>query len=366
MEKTKISSRQFMIIVAIFTIGTSILITPGIVASRAKNDAWMVPIISIGVGVLVIWLYTSIVSLYPNKNIFEINEIILGKILGMLVNIFLIVVFFITVTHTVWYVGNFLSVQILTDIPIYATHIIYIAVIVYGARLGMETISRSAEIVFPVIIFLFILVILLVSPQSKYENILPFFEHGIKPILSTVLLKITILCLPLIILLAIPSTWVNPVSDYRKNFIMGYIIGGVVIVITTLFSLLVLGFEITSLQRFPTYILAKKVNALDFFQRLEPIIAIIWIVSIFYRTSFYMYISLIGLSHIFSLKDYKFITTPLGILTLGLSIIAFPNKAYQGEWDATIWVTIILIVGLLLPLVLLILGLIKKKTNKNK
>lgn len=361
MEKTKIGSRQFIIFVAIFTIGTTILVTPATVASRAKQDAWMIPLISTGVGVLIIWLYTAIAGLYPNKNIFEINKIILGKLLGMIANIYLIIVFFITITHTIWYVGSFLRIQVLTQAPLYTIYLIYIAVVVYGVRLGLETIIRSAEIIFPVIVLLFILVILLVSPQSNYENIQPFFEHGIKPILSTVILKITILCLPLIVLLVIPSTWVSPVYYYKKSFIIGYIIGGFIIFVTTLFCLLVLGYKVTSHAQFPTYLLAKKINVLNFFQRLEPIIAGIWIVSIFYRTSLYMYTTLIGLSHMFGLKNYKYITTPLGILALGFSLIAFPNTVYQSEWDASTWVSIILILGVVLPLILLAVGLIKKK-----
>lgn len=67
MERFRISSKQFSIIVAVFTIGTTILVTPGVVANRAKQDSWMVPLIGIGVGVLVILLYTSIAKLYPQK-----------------------------------------------------------------------------------------------------------------------------------------------------------------------------------------------------------------------------------------------------------------------------------------------------------
>lgn len=365
MEKTKISSRQLTIIIAVFTIGTTILVTPAAVASRAKNDAWMVPLISMGIGIIVIWLYMNIVSLYPNKNIFEIIEIVLGKWVGMIATIFIIFVSLISVSQLTWYVGNFMTTHILVDTPIYAIHIIYLVVIIYGARLGLETMARSSELIFPVIVLLFVLVILLVSPQSKYENLQPLFEYGVKPILSSSIFEITILCLPLIILLTIPSTWTNSLKDYKKSFFIGYIIGGFIIFITVLFCLLVLSYKTTSQSQFPTYLLAKKVNVLQFFQRLEPIIAVIWIVSIFYRTFLYMYTTLKGLTHIFGLKNYKYITTALGILALGLSFIAYPDAAYQKKWDSFTWASLIFTMGLLLPLILLTVGLIKKKKQNS-
>lgn len=247
MEKAKISSRQLTIIIAIFTIGTTILVTPTAVANRAKNDAWMVPLISIGIGIIVIWLYMNIVSLYPNKNIFEI---VLGKWVGMIATIFIIFVSLISVSQLTWYVGNFMTTHILVDTPIYAIHIIYLVVIIYGARLGLETMARSSELIFPVIVLLFVLVILLVSPQSKYENLQPLFEYGVKPILSSSIFEITILCLPLVILLTIPSTWTNSLKDYKKSFFIGYIIGGFIIFITVLFCLLVLSYKTTSNHSF--------------------------------------------------------------------------------------------------------------------
>ncbi|TAH63342.1 MAG: spore gernimation protein [Gottschalkiaceae bacterium] len=361
MERFRISSKQFSIIVAVFTIGTTILVTPGVVANRAKQDSWMVPLIGIGVGVLIILLHTSIAKLYPQKNFFETILYIFGKWLGTAVNIFLVIIFIITASQTIWYLGNFLKIQVLTEVPIYAIHIIYTVVVIYGARLGLETISRSAQFLFPTIIFLFILVTILIAPQSKLENLQPIFEYGLKPILSAAVVQISILCLPLIILLMIPSDWVEPATNYRKSFITGYIMGGAVMFITTLFCILVLGHKITAQSEFPTYLLAKKVNVLNFFQRMEPIIAIMWMISIFYRTSLYMNAALIGIYNVFNLKDYKYIVTPLGIFVLGLSLIAFPDTAYQYEWDSLTWISIVMTFGLLLPLLLIILGLLKKK-----
>ncbi len=365
MGETRISSRQLTNIIAIFTIGTTILVTPAVVASKAKHDAWMVTLISIGLGILIIWLYTTIASFYPDKNIFEINEIILGKWFGMISTIIITFIAFISVSQVTWFVGTFLTTQVLADTPLYAVHIIYLAVVVYGVKLGLETLVRSAVIVFPMVIFLFILVIILVSPQSKYENIQPFFEYGAKPIISATILQMSTLCLPLIIFLSIPSAWIGSLANYKKSFFIGYIIGGLIIFTTVLFCILVFGYKITSRVEFPTYLLARKINVLNFFQRLEPIIAGIWIVSIFYRTAFYTYTTLQGLSHIFGLKDHKSIVIPFGILALGLSIIAYPNKAYEYEWNSSTWVSLMLIASLLIPLILLIVGLLKKKKQNS-
>ena len=54
--KEIISSRQFMIITLLASIGTAILISPASVTSEAKQDAWIAAIISVVLSLLLIKL----------------------------------------------------------------------------------------------------------------------------------------------------------------------------------------------------------------------------------------------------------------------------------------------------------------------
>lgn len=60
MGTDQISPRQFMIIVILYVIGTAILVIPASVAAETKQDAWMPQILSIAIGVVLVWLYVFI------------------------------------------------------------------------------------------------------------------------------------------------------------------------------------------------------------------------------------------------------------------------------------------------------------------
>ncbi|MCT6593161.1 spore germination protein, partial [Pantoea dispersa] len=86
-----------------------------------------------------------------------------------------------------YYVGNFLTTQILPYTPLTAIHIAFMGVVIVGVRLGIEVIARSAEILFPWFIGLFGLLILSMIPQIKIEHIQPVFEIHPKAFIRAVL-----------------------------------------------------------------------------------------------------------------------------------------------------------------------------------
>ncbi|WP_051005515.1 GerAB/ArcD/ProY family transporter [Paenisporosarcina sp. TG-14] len=86
-EKVKISQYQFAILVMMFTVGSSILIIPAGLAKEAKEDAWIAALLGIGVGVVLVFLYSALGNRFPDMNLAEYSEVILGKWLGKLVSI---------------------------------------------------------------------------------------------------------------------------------------------------------------------------------------------------------------------------------------------------------------------------------------
>ncbi|MGG1637431.1 GerAB/ArcD/ProY family transporter [Paenibacillus sp. NRS-1760] len=59
-----LSVRTFTILVIFFIIGTSILITPAGLTLVAKQDAWIVAIVGIGLNILSVLIYVSLGNRY--------------------------------------------------------------------------------------------------------------------------------------------------------------------------------------------------------------------------------------------------------------------------------------------------------------
>ncbi len=358
LENGKIGVRQFTILVVLYTIGDAILILPAITAMEAKQDAWIVAILSLAVGLMVIPLFSAVGRLHPDLTLVQVNEKILGKWLGIVASLLFLSYCFLYAAVALREIGDFLTTHIMPDTPIEAIHIVFIMIILLATRLGLETIARSAEILFPwVIILLFILIIFLL-PEVKLERVQPVLEEGFKPVLRGSLTFITYPFVELVVLMMI-FPFVNQANKITKSLIVGAGIGGVVLTIMMALCLLVLGPDHTARYQFPSYMLAQKINIGEFLQRIEAILAGIWFITLFFRITLYFYSAVLGLAQTLRLKEYRSLILPMGILLVNLSLIISPNIVYIGNM-APIWPFFDLTYGILLPLFLLGVVMMKK------
>ncbi|MDU7475599.1 MAG: endospore germination permease [Paenibacillus macerans] len=369
MNEVQISVRQLTIITIFFTVGSAILITPSGMVQSARQDAWIAGLIGIGVGLLTVWFMCKLVNLYPQKNLIEILETLLGKWVGKTVSLLFISSLFLGAPAAVLNdLGDFMTTQMMPETPIEAIIILFGTVILMGVRLGIEVVARSAELLFPWFVLLYLLLVLLVSFNIDPRQLQPVLENGSPPIWQAVLTFISVAFLPHISLLLILPASVNRPAQFGKGIVLVSLVGSLMLVIVIILSILVLGVEITSKSLFPSYVLAQKIDIGHFLQRVETIVAVMWFFSLYFRITLYMSSITVSLAQIFNLKDYRPLVWPLGMLLIVMSFVVYPNVPFRQAWDARTWPPYILTVGLLLPLLLLTIHglrrLFKKKQTK--
>ncbi|WP_338450066.1 endospore germination permease [Niallia oryzisoli] len=362
LENEKISAHQFRILVTFFTIGTSILVYPSILAKYARQDAWLVVIISIGIGLTVIWMFSKIAQLFPNMNIAQINEKVFGKWLGKLLTVFMVLVAFIASAELLYNSGTFFRINLMPETPIEVLHIMTALLLVMAVRIGLETFSRAAEIFWIIFIFLF-LVLLFVIPEIKFQNIQPVLESGLKPLLFPTLILVSVSTFTAVyILMIFPASVSNP-QEAQRSFYIGLIIGGIITFITTILAILVLGEELTARLRFPSYLLAQKINVGEFVKRIEVIVATMWFIAVYFKLILYFYACCSGLGQILNLKSYRPIVLPMGMILTAFASMMFPNVIEQQQWDIQGMLILSNIAGGFLPLLILIVGYVRTKTK---
>lgn len=366
MMDEKINSYQFLVLVIFFTIGTSILIIPSDLASQAKQDAWLGAIVGTGIGLLIIWLYCTIAHWFPHLTFVQINEKILGKWIGKTVSVLFVFMAFFYSAALMYQSGSFLKTHALPNTPMAALNILLAVIVVMGVRLGLETLARSAEILILVFLVLFIFLVVFVSPEIKIVNIQPIFEAGTKTILRSSLFYVGVSSLNSIVLLMIFPASLNKSKQGKTSFMMGNLIGGIIIIILTFLCISVIGADDTARQVYPGFELVKRINIGEFIQRIEGIMAALWVITLYFKTTLYFYASVSGLAQIINMKDYGPLTLPLGMIAVFLSLLIYPNIIYQQQWDATTGFSYTLTIGLFLPIILTIVYAFRKKLRKKE
>ncbi|MEW9669860.1 endospore germination permease [Ammoniphilus sp. 3BR4] len=360
LENGKIGIKQFTILVIMFTIGGSVLVAPSQLVSQAKQDAWIASIVGVAIGLLLVLLYSHLGSRFPEMTLAEYCEEILGKWLGKIVSFLFFIYFFLHAAGLLRAIGDFMTTQILPETPIQAIHIIFFMIVVMGVRLGLETFARASEILLPWVLFLFFILVLSIAPQIELQKIQPILEEGIKPVMAGTFQVLGLPYLQLVMLLMI-FPYVNRNQEAKKAFLLGTLMGGILLIVITSLSILVLGPDLTERQMYPSYTLAKKINVGNFLQRVEAMVAGIWFITIYFKLAIVFYVSTVSFAQTFKLKDYRFLIFPLGMIIIVLSITNYPNIVYFQSFIAKIWTPYSLTFGLFFPILLAGVAAFRKK-----
>lgn len=365
MDSVKISNHQLMSLVVNSATGGAILVMPSVLTGIARQDAWLVPVLTAVLGIPVIWVMFYLGTRYPGKSYIDIIRTILGKWFGFIAAAGYVFICMMLSFNLPWYVGNFVTTEAMPETPEYVIRLVYVAVMAAGLLYGLEAFARASEIFLYFVTILFVLSMILVAPNAKVENLQPVLERGIIPVFKGSFILAGIVLFPLLNFFMIFPANVKNTRKAEKVIFKGYLWTNSMVMISILMTVLVLGSGLASKLRFPTYTLAKEINVGVIFTRLEFLIAIIWITTELYIgiVSFYAFTT--GLSQLLGLKEHKWIVLPLGLIVLVLSGVVLTDTIYQENWFALVWVPFSVTFGLGLPLLLMLVSLIRHKKLKN-
>lgn len=348
----QISSRQFTMLVILTTVGDSILIAPSIATSDAKQDVWISMCISLTVGLAMVGFMAMLADKFPRQSPIEYARTLFGTTLGSLIGLMLLIYFGYEIISFLVEIGGVLTTQIMPETPVAAVELIFMAVIVLAVRLGLETTARTSELLFPWFVGLFSFLIIFLLPDIQADNLLPILAEGWQPVVEGSVFLMAYPFAELLCFLVIAPSVVRQ-GSLMKPLLTGAFIGGMILLIILLMSILVLGPTLVVMKIFSTYNLAQKISIGDFLERLEAILAFMWFVTIFFKTALYFYAINLGAAQWLKLKNYRVLTLPFAMILLALLRASVPNFIYYNDVIVRFWPFLDFTFGLLLPLAML-------------
>jgi spore germination protein KB len=135
------------------------------------------------------------------------------------------------------------------------------------------------------------------------------------------------------------------------------------LLVTHVSAYLCLGEFAYSTSYFPIYSAVSRINVRDILQRIESIIAIVFIIGVFVKVSIYLLAGCKGIEVLLKLKDYKFMVTPISILTLILSLTTVLNVMELNN-HLYYYTYLAILMQLIIPTIILIAVEIKSRIKK--
>lgn len=360
--KEQISQRMLMFSIACFVQSTASF--TGFATSILKQEAWISVVLGYLVSFPLIWVYIKLSELYPHKTLIEINDCVLGPILGKIFSSMYIWFFFSLIFLNANNLGGFVVNNVMPETPIVLVIAMIVIVSALAVRKGLETMTRYCAL-FIVLVILFITInsSLLIDQMQRY-NFLPVFTFpAIEYIQATHTIAILPFCEVICFMLLFPCT--NNPTSLKKPVYLGVSLGALTILTVTVRDTAVLG-SLNSYYLLPTYEAIKLISAEHMIIKSEVLFIIVLITLEFFKISILPYVTVKSISQLFGLKSYKYLVIVVAVLSIGFAYNAFPSVVDHAYWGSNIAAQYSTFFEVILPVITLSSAVVQKSIMRRK
>jgi len=359
MQEQRISDKEAICIITSFIMGST-LITG--ISNNAKNDAWISVILGMLFSVPMFLIYSRIISLFTDKNLFKILDTIFGKYIGKFVSVLYIWYAFHLGALVTRNFGEFVNTVTMPETPMLVLMISLMFVCIVAVKLGVEVTGRMAAFFMPIMVAMLVFVQILAIPQLKINNIKPILKD-ILPVLQGGFSAFAFPFAETVLAMGAFNSLETKRSPFKIYF-SALIFAGIIIIIITLRNIAILGRLMDNLY-FPSYVAVSQIRIGYFLQRMEVTVAFIFTITILCKTIVCLLTVCNGIAYVFNLKEYKSVTIQTGILMTLFAYIVYNNISDMYNWF-NIYPFYALPFQVILPIIIWIVAEVKIKSERNK
>lgn len=319
-ENNYVSNNQIRGLMVSTIVGIGILTLPHQLSLLLENDGWIAIILGGLLMIPSIIIINRLFQLYPDRDIFEIGRMTLGR---WIFNILLIPVMLYYISLMAFLarsLGEITKAFLLETTPIEVLIVSFILASSYIARCEIQIIGRATYHIYPIILGFVILLSIVSSPNIDFTNMLPMFQSNINKLPEGIMISFFSYFGFEILILSIPF------AEEKNKTLQSSLIGiGIVIVMYLIIFVIVLSqYGLHNLQRqlFPTLDVIKEIDFPGFFiENLDGLVMAIWVLIVFGTMAPTYYSAGKVLSNIFNTKDHSLFILPLLPIIYIISLI---------------------------------------------
>lgn len=362
-EQGKISDLQVIFLLTNVVGATAIVFLPGLTAAQAGRDSWLTAAIATIPGLYMAFLVGALGRLFPGQTLIQYLEQILGGLPGKIAGLYYIFFFLHVNAIIVRELGELIATAIMPRTPQVVFAILMVTVCAYGVSKGMEVIARVMELIYPLILTLFGLMLILVAGHMQFARLFPVLEHGIRPVLLASLDPAAWRGEIIVLAMFLPCL-AHP-GRGRRNAMLAIVLIGFILMIDALASTAVFGVS-TARLNYPTFELVRLAGIGQFFTRLDAIWIIIWLFGMFGKVGTFLYATVIATAQLLKLQEAWPLIAPLGILTIALSLSQFDSSPLMIAFLTGPFIAFAFSAELFLPTILLLTAWFRGKSAAQK
>ncbi len=337
--------------------------SPAAAAKEVGTASWYMTLISALTAAFFFMFQYLLLKRFPNMNIMEISDNVLGKVFGSILSFLIAAFFIVTASIDMREFIEVIKIFVLPESPPSFMMIIFCLSVVFLSLMGLETIARFSKFIVYVLAAGFFAVVFMSFSNFEFYRLFPILGYGLDKTIFNGLIRSSFYGAVMVI--GVFASSLQGSREIKRIGFLSIFISGIVVSITAL--TFTLTFPYTTVQELvsPMYAMASMVDLGSFFQRIEPIFLFLWNFGTFVQITVLLYAAIIIYCHIFNIPDKRPVILPMTILLYGINLI--PESLAK---VVTVWVHVLRQWGWIpyfLPSIFLfIVAIIRKKKGDTK
>ncbi|MEH6892633.1 spore germination protein [Bacillus sp. JJ864] len=361
--KDRIETSQAAVILVNYILAAGILTLPRTAVEKVKTpDVWITVILGGLIAMVTGVIMVKLSQQFPEKTIYQYSQDIVGKWIGGLLSLIIIVYFFTLSSFEVRILKEVTSFFLLEGTPDWAIIMTFMWVSLYLMIGGINPMARMFGIIFPITIFIFLLTAFMSIGIFEIDNLRPVLGLGFMPVLKGI--KTTTLAYSGAEIMLLLLVFMEKPNKGVKVVLVGTAIPLIFYVITVVMVIGAFSIDGVITRTWPTFDLMRSFEIPGLiFERFESLLLVIWIMQIFSTYTICYYAAALGLAQLFKKNIHSFM---YGLLPVVYVIALIPKNTNDlFKLGDMIGNTALFLFGVL-PILLLMIVRWRKGKNETK
>ena len=318
-DREKVGTREFSAIIIITIASKFSDMTPTMLAQAGENVSWMIPVISLLIMIVPLYVTFLLLRHYKDKNLIEVIMTILGKPLGLLITLVLFLTSFAAnVIDTRGYI-EIIGTMYYPNSPVFLIYMVFMIGTFSLAKQGFTGIARVSWSLFPYLKIPLALLLFLVSDDLIFSRLFPFLGPGIETIAKEGFLKNSIY--GELIFFGMIYPYIRNVNSYKRSMIIGSSITLFELVIYYLAFNMLFDFPTIKQVTYPFHELTRYATIGDYVTNTETVYFAFWLLGSVIKYAVYLFILVLIFASMCNIKDYKKLLPLFSVLVIGVGLI---------------------------------------------
>ncbi|SFD77667.1 spore germination protein KB [Paenibacillus catalpae] len=358
----RITTLQFFWILAVIELTMTIWLTISPTITSVQQDAWISIFIGGLIGLTTTYVYAKLCALHDSRSLVGICRKVLGKWLGTLVTVYILLGWFSVTVVILRAMTDFIQLVLFNKTSNWVISIIMIANMAYiSYRGGITAIGRFSQITGPLFFTVVLLTFALNATNLDFKQIMPaFHDHNLIDLFDASLVHGSFLSESILIMMLIPL--ITQPGKAAKTALWAVSISSFLVLLTTASVIMTFGPELSGQFIYPFFNMVRFISVLEFIQNMDVWVIFVWLFGVFVKLSVYLTLTSHGIAELtnrdirkktvlFLIAAYLLCTLPPLNITIVLT-----SYLYKIWLPLIFWPSMIVI-----PCLLLIISLIRRK-----